>query len=846
MAITNNITNNTQSSYVPVFVDPIPVADPVDLVWTVGPNAPTTLGVPGTIFPSILQDNVSPAVWYHEGNPLIDVDTLSFFGNGLISGTYTTRETISGQRNKGVNELRLSNTKSFATIATTTDTLFTTSTAHGLGDGNLVYVSGVTSIPQTTGYWKVDVISSTSFKLLGYTGGGSAVAQGQVQLAEYYWDEVYTTPLGSYTVLPYGDLITPFTFEFTNDDSNEMIIYIEDPNIVPQVGDSLVIQKRLTQSPVNSLTTDGVNNIVNNFDVETYTFKINTVTFTQFPQPNIFNVDYTEYVLTLDKSFAPQLADDQYNLVILNRTGIGVNKSLLTDTWQPKEVHRQQVLGDPYNYVGVLQPKGQKNYLYYEGSKFLGLSAMLDGIINNTLTPYVILDFEDEIKDRLSYVVGDVEVHLPNVMIDGEIVPSILSNTNASGNALTYFTETTGVNKYAPLYLKNASNTLKRYGYVFFDLRIIVLDDAELATAVGYASKRNYTLPKLLLTNSANTIAHSGPTTQLTIIGATNANPIVITTSSNHNLQDGDRITIVDVQGNTAANTPTDIYFFIKKLATGGNTQFELYQDSLLSIPVVGTGIYIPGTGGAYSAKLPYEYFLTYRLKGPHYKTLPYAETIPFNFQTSGVVNNTSGQIELELPFLTHLVDNATLTGFQADEWEVIIGKYVPKVDNIYEIGGTTDVTYLENESLTLFSGLAQSTSKLMTITKAQYTTDLGLFPYNIKTGDPIFNTLTPLPSTLFISEITWFTGNVVYREHAEQYRMTFEFNIAPDKWNGTTNPTFVAGDSFMTSKLISELGFFIDDSSSIDNKPYIYGKISPPIKKDNSSSLTIQVSIDF
>ena len=53
--------------------------------------------------------------------------------------------------------------------------------------------------------------------------------------------------------------------------------------------------------------------------------------------------------------------------------------------------------------------------------------------------------------------------------------------------------------------------------------------------------------------NGSATAAHTG-----TITGATNANPIVITSTA-HGLQTGARVTITGVGGNTAANTTANI-----------------------------------------------------------------------------------------------------------------------------------------------------------------------------------------------------------------------------------------------------------------------------------------------
>lgn len=65
------------------------------------------------------------------------------------------------------------------------------------------------------------------------------------------------------------------------------------------------------------------------------------------------------------------------------------------------------------------------------------------------------------------------------------------------------------------------------------------------------------------------------------ITGATNANPIVITTSGNHNLTSGDSVTIAGVGGNTAANVT-------------GSTATVL-SATTFSIPVTGNGAYTSG-----------------------------------------------------------------------------------------------------------------------------------------------------------------------------------------------------------------------------------------------------------
>lgn len=72
------------------------------------------------------------------------------------------------------------------------------------------------------------------------------------------------------------------------------------------------------------------------------------------------------------------------------------------------------------------------------------------------------------------------------------------------------------------------------------------------------------------------------------ITGATNATPIVITTSVEHGLVDGQMVAISGVLGNTAAN----VTCFANQLSA---TTFALYTDSGLITPIAGSGAYTSG-----------------------------------------------------------------------------------------------------------------------------------------------------------------------------------------------------------------------------------------------------------
>jgi hypothetical protein len=93
-------------------------------------------------------------------------------------------------------------------------------------------------------------------------------------------------------------------------------------------------------------------------------------------------------------------------------------------------------------------------------------------------------------------------------------------------------------------------------------------------------------------TRPANTTAYTAKDVvgvNLTVSGATNATPIVVTTGT-HGLADGDNVTIASVGGNTAANGS----FYVK--VTGYlTTTFALYSDQALTTPVAGNGAYTSG-----------------------------------------------------------------------------------------------------------------------------------------------------------------------------------------------------------------------------------------------------------
>lgn len=876
------INNTNQNNFLPVTVNPVPVATPESLIYTLGGTSNTIDGVPGSIFPNIVLDQTLPGAWYHGGNPLIPTDTIKIHGVNVVNVSNSQSEVVSDYIQKGLFELRKGNEITITSVVSSGNTtIITINDLLTLPINSYIELQNVVNIPN--GYYKIVAISGplTGYNTFEINFDSSLLTLGvnynsTISSHQYYWDEVYTTPLGLYAARD-TSMVNPNFYEFivTGNDSEFLSIYIDDPNIIPKEGDSLVIQRffQTVNSFTNTSTTDGINNVPTYSESETYTFTITNVSSTSFPGAT--PVPYTEYQLTLDKSFAPIISNpgqltEKYMFVLLNREGTTSNKELLTDVWDITEVHREQLLGDPYDYSGTLSPVGRKNYLNYKGAEKLGFRQLLSGILEEGTSPFIVLSHEDNVKDRLYKGVGDVEVHFPTIMIQNEKGPVVLSNINALNVINPILTDSNGVGDYSGLYMKYSDTTSPiRYGWVFYDLRIIVIDHAELVFSLSYNSNRNFTLPAPVISTSNSAVypTKSNPLIITGVSGNTTPTPITITCAGNHNLSDGDEVFIEDVLGNTAANTTLTIPYYIQVV---DSVSFKIYQDSLLTTPVVSNNTYLGG-GVMYSTKLPYEYFLTYRLKTKHYKTAPYAKITPFNFELGGVLSqNLLSSVTVGFEFLSHLVDyDTTLNptgiqeGYEANEYEVIIGKYKQSLINSEVSDGIEDVVVIQPaESLKNLLNPpyilnVQNTSHSFNYTKNFYDATVNNIPgppnqsYDLlnNTDEYIYNLSSSLPSTLFTSENIWNLSLIKYKQAITQYKLTFEVVVPADKWNSTQNPSFESGNLLMTSKFISEIEFLIEDSSNLGeviDSPYVYAKIAPVLKKTNEGNIVLRVELDF
>jgi hypothetical protein len=94
---------------------------------------------------------------------------------------------------------------------------------------------------------------------------------------------------------------------------------------------------------------------------------------------------------------------------------------------------------------------------------------------------------------------------------------------------------------------------------------------------------------------------HDNVGTILDVTAATHATPIVVTTTQNHLLSDGDYVTISGCAGNTAANGS----FYVKVTTIGSATSFGLYSDKALTTGIAGNGDWTSGGAVARLFRLP-------------------------------------------------------------------------------------------------------------------------------------------------------------------------------------------------------------------------------------------------
>jgi len=723
---------------------------------------------------------------------------------------------------------------------------------------------------------------------------------------KYYWDEVYTSPLGLYMALDdsTSPTVSDYNFKVTNNNSNQIYLSTNDVNIVPKQGDYIILQRAFNMPSFdNSSYTDGTNSLPVLTNTELYQFEITDVFITTVNGKNSI------YQLLLDKSIIIPYDDttsvnNKYIIVLLNRKNTGIQKELFYDTFEQVEVRREQLLGDTYNNVSdTTKPQGRKNYLNYKTKEYIGLSTLLGNIIGTKQTPFIVFTLNDIIKDRILPQVGELEFVLPFIMynydtrsVTGLKDDNDLNSSNKIIEGGNLLFEETGIGNYCGLYFKWDNQLKYRIGYIFYDLRIILIDDAELATSLSYNANRNYTLSVPILNPlSNNNLPNPGGRLNAPIANITSSSstsPVMVTTTIPHGLIDGSQVYIADAyvtdaNNNIIPSSANGDHYVVLFRPNGPTNPADLYSfylyDSTLTIPVVSNGSFYkgnPGGNGMVIGTIPdYSYFITYRIIDKNYSsTLPYAQVIDFNFTVNGKIDNSSdaGSVQLKIPTFKFLKDSIQSSyGFEGTSLEIIIGTY--EHDNSLQPNqktGISNVVSIPIDALTAPNNRSLFDSSLkqndlytnpIIITKADYNKFVALinpsntaysYPDN-QSGNTLYDIInnfkhydyydgSNVPNDIVTGNGIWTLGNIKYQASIKQYRSSMQIVIPADKWNDTTNPTYDINNSFIKDRYISEIAVIQTDPVTETEKPMIYTKVSPAIRKSNDTDLQITMNLDF
>lgn len=667
---------------------------------------------------------------------------------------------------------------------------------------------------------------------------------------EYVWNEFFSTPLGYFEKINSSNVDN----NQINLLSNRLYIRFTERNVVPKQGDYLVFQKVKSnldkvEDIKTGMFTDGFSNFPVIKNTSTYQFKITNISFSTFTDTSV------KYTITLDKSI--QIANgEEYAVILLNRGNVALGKGLSEEIFEQIEVHTDQLLGDPYFNTSLSKPFGRKNYLNYNNGEYMGIKNLIpEGIIKNN-APFIVFDIDKDIQDKFLNKEGTISIEFPTVLIqDNEI-----DNNPFNEVKLVNYGETlndNNIGEYGGLFL---STTKKRFGWVFYDLRTIIIDDVEMIFALSYNSNRNYTLPKPILFKSGNNVPMSTSNISLSIVDVqlSNNNDAIIVVSGNHNFTDGTPIMISNVKTripgtNIIKNSDLNGLRFVGTIGgdpTKNRDRFKVFKNASKTSSINTNETFVQlGLGQSGTVKgevLQYKYFLTYKTKNSTYDSiLPYGELINFNFENNGIVDNEDENsiVSIKIPKFTYLNQ-----GYEINKIDFIIGEWATDDDNNpSKITGIKNVYVIDkniipevnSETICVISKLELNQTKENPNNVYSLTNVLN---DNIKKGH--YTLLENNDDTFCTAQGKWLIGNITYQTQVDKYRSMIKINVKANEWNTTMNPTYDVTNKFLNEKYISEIALCSKNDDS--DTPLIYAKISPAIKKPNNLDIIISLSIDW
>jgi hypothetical protein len=201
---------------------------------------------------------------------------------------------------------------------------------------------------------------------------------------------------------------------------------------------------------------------------------------------------------------------------------IGTGKTTDPGIWNMNIVRTQNVAGAPTSTVNNVS--GYTNYgsIEFNGTmQFFGFglsTTSLQGLGNGNPPAFGIIHYTNKYTGNTyaeQFIEGTFELNLPTVMWHHSYVANY-DNTgttftayNSSGTTWgLYLSDELGATVYDDYakstfrYLYDSKNTGITVGRVYHKLKLVLITDQELLTALTYKSNRNYTLPPFSLTTS--------------------------------------------------------------------------------------------------------------------------------------------------------------------------------------------------------------------------------------------------------------------------------------------------------------------------------------------------------
>lgn len=484
---------------------------------------------------------------------------------------------------------------------------------------------------------------------------------------------------------------------------------------------------------------------------------------------------------------------------------VGTSKSTDPKIWNMNIVRTQNVPGAPPNPSANISGYTTYGSIEFNGTrKYFGFGLTTEsaqGLGNGNIPMFGIIHYTNKYTGNTyaeQYIEGSFELNLPTIMWHH----SYATNYNNTGTTFTAYNSsgttwglflsdklgTTVYDDYAKStfrYLYDSKNTGITVGRVYHKLKLVLITDQELLTALTYKSNRNYTLPPFRVTTST--------TPQIGLYSA-------YANSGN-----------TSVSGLTATGLVKDGFdYFVTYIAE--NTNYSL-GTSIGNAPAMHCG-YITKIIGNSDADGNPQYL---KIDFPYPNSFPYMrdEAALTSGQYDTGWNANTVQILLNVQPTDSFFDNNTVP---ADQWIRVSDKTLGG-NGVYRASDWGDNT-IDPKKLNSYSFIISEEDYLSGST------------YTLNSG------MTQNQQFLNFGDECFVYGTVRTGILASVYKMKVMVYLPDEYLNGTDNSSY----DYEENKNV----YITEVAVMSEGKVVAAGKPTYPIRKSNTRWLTLQLDYDF